>query len=249
MTCDNQYEHVDGEIRSFSPDATNVDDRKKIDTKQTCPIDLRREFFFYKGNGITSKARLRSENGAQYRLAADIHTSKTSTMTLYDGQNPVKSPCIGMLSFPPTHNDFQCHLHSSVSTSAELVQVRARVGHPDPGSYTLRVPATSNTSERMLTWERAGGTRSTTGYRLVETPWNTSIASWSLVSGEKHQAVFRWHSQPCSNLEALIVLLSFIGSMTRLRLKGKDELSDWPSSITRWNAMWFMAVLGTAAID
>ena len=77
---------------------------------------------------------------------------------------------------------------------------------------------------------------------------NRLIATWSLVSDQKYQAVLRWHVTPPSELEEAVVLLSFIGGLSRLKLKGKGEVNDMRSTMTRYNGFWFMAILGTAGV-
>ena len=214
---------------------------------------------FFKGNGITSKARLvsltsddeRSLTSTEYRLVASLHKTSPSIIKLYSGTDTSRGNCLGTVNFPPTDNSFQIFttgLEGSSDREARLIQVRARIGRPHPTSYTFTVPgaldhpAKSGSGTRELAWSRIPR-----GYALADTTFHTRIAKWQIVQGEKHNAELRWEpGHPRSRLEEIVVVLSFVGSMSRLTLKGKD-MSGLPSS-GRWGAFWFMAVLGTAAV-
>lgn len=194
---------------------------------------------FYKGNVLSSKAIVRSSDGAEYQLVADIHKTKPSTIRIFAGKNS-HSPPLGTLEFPHTHNNFQIQ-------TDRLIQVRARVGHPHPSSYSFVLPATKTSGPQNVTWTAFGREAHRTGYHLREDGTNALIATWYLVAGQKHQAVLRWHRAMGDEKLRVAVILSFIGSLSRLKLKGKDD-SEKGSGLARWNGMWFMAILGTAAV-
>lgn len=199
------------------------------------------EHRFYKGNGFSSKASIRSTTDKDFQLLADIHRSKPSTMQLVSGPDAVTTT-LGTLTFPHTYNSFQIHI------GEQLIQVRARVGHPHPSSYLFTLPASDTAPTRSLVWKAFGQTSSSTGYHLYEEGTNVLLASWQLCSKEKYQAVLRWHVAPRDEMMERAVLLSYIGALTRLKLKGKDD-SERGNGLARWNGMWFMAILGTAAVS
>lgn len=205
--------------------------------------DTQLEHRFYKGNGLSSKATLRSFAGKEYLLVADIHKSKTSTMQMFAGKAMDAAP-LGTLAFRHTYNNFQIDL------GGHMIQVRARVGHPHPSSYSFTLPAASSATQagsRTVVWKAFGPRSNVTGYHLYEEGTNFLIASWQLSPKEKHQAVLRWHVDPGDEMLENAVVLSYIGGLTRLKLKGKDD-SERGSGLARWNGMWFMAILGSAAV-
>lgn len=207
-------------------------------SKQSLPT-----FHFFRASSLKSKeARLVSTDGREYRLTADIHKSTASTISLYSG-----TTCCGSVSFTPGSNNFQIMTSGAKGNAApaDLIQVRAKIGVPHPQSYTFTLPSGSagKSKGKEVVWTKE---RSSTGYQLQDTTWHTSLATWELVEREKFDAVLEWQEHPRDEREEIVVLLSFIGSMTRLRLKGKD-LSGMPSS-GRWGAFWYMAILGTAGM-
>lgn len=199
------------------------------------------EYRFYKGNGLSSKASLRSSSGAEYRLTADIHQSRPSTMQLFDSRVKKSLP-LGVLEFSHTHNNFQVRI--GLPSGEHLLQVRARVGHPHPTSYSFTLPAPPTSSPQSVIWTKLP---SGTGYELTETGTNTLLAIWRLVPNQRHQAVLRWHVLPRDQALETLVLLSFVGALARLKLKGRTY-TEKGSGLARWNGMWFMAILGTAAV-
>ena len=208
------------------------------------PSDRHRDYHFHKGNGVSGKAKVRSPDGTQYSLDADIHRKKPSSISLHLGSS-TKNPACGFLTFPNTHNDFQIHTRdASSSTFTKLTQARARIGYPYPNSYSFTLPS----SGRKVVWTRntKPGTQKVS-YRLTEDGTETLIASLSIVSGQKHNALLRWHQTLGDEWDEMVVLLSFVGVLTRLHLKGKDPL-DANGNRARWNGMWFMAILGTAGV-
>jgi hypothetical protein len=223
------------------------------------PGPLPQVVHFFKGNGITSKARLvsltseddGSSTSTEYRLVASLHKTSPSIIKLYSGTDTSRGNCLGTVNFSPTDNSFQMFttgLEGNSDREARLVQVRARIGRPHPASYTFTVPAAldaptkSGSGTRELVW-----TRIPSGYALADTTFHNRIAKWKLVQGEKHNAELKWEpGHPRSRLEEIVVVLSFVGSMSRLTLKGKD-MSGFPNN-GRWGAFWFMAVLGTATM-
>lgn len=202
------------------------------------------EHHFFKGNGLSSKATIRTTNGKEYRLVADIHRTKHSHIQFFDGKN-TNAPPLGTLEFPHTYNNFQIRI--GPSASQQLIQVRARVGHPHPSSYSFTLPATKTSSPQTVAWTKFDPQSNRTGYHLRAEGTNALLASWYLVSNQKHQAVLRWHAEPHDEVIETVIVLSFIGGLSRLKLKGKDD-SETPSGLARWNGMWFMAILGTAAV-
>lgn len=205
------------------------------------PSEIQTEHRFYKGNGLSSKATVRSSDGTEYQLVADIHKTKPSTIQMFAGKNSRSPPSpLGTLEFPHTYNNFQI-------TTDRLIQVRARVGHPHPSSYAFTLPSTTTSRPQNVTWMAFGRDAHRTGYHLREEETNALIATWYLVAGQKHQAVLRWHREMEDEGLRIAVVLSFIGSLSRLKLKGKDD-SEKGSGLARWNGMWFMAILGTAAV-
>lgn len=239
----------DFDAQSLSSTAPLLFDDDRSSTYQTPRIE-RPIYHFYKGNGLTSKARVSSRDGRDFYLDADVHQSKDSTIDLHAGKNTKGDP-IGTITFPLTHNNFNMHLPNPSNSSTNpllMVQARARVGHPHPNTYNVKLPATSLSQAREVSWTlSSGNTSKAVSYKLCD-DIGRLIATWSLVSNQKYQAVLRWHVDPPSELEETIVLLSFIGGLSRLRLKGKGEVNDMRSSMTRYNGFWFMAILGTAGM-
>lgn len=202
------------------------------------------EHRFYKGNGMSSKASIQSRDGKEYQLVADIHRTKPSTIQVFAGKGK-GAPLLGELTFPHTYNNFSLSL--AQQTDPHFIQVRARVGHPHPTSYNFVLPPTKTSGPKSVTWTKFEANSNRTGYHLREEGSNSLIASWYLVSREKHQALLHWHVEPTDEMMKSAVLLSFIGALSRLKLKGKDD-SENGSGLARWNGMWFMAILGTAAV-
>lgn len=215
-----------------------------------------REWLFFRGNGLTSKAQIRSSDGNRvHTLSASISSLRPSTITVHLGSS--KTPALGSLLFPETHNDFQIHTSNpdaapSRPKQISLLQVKARVGNPHPTTYHFTLPATATTPPRKTIWtirrSSSATKHPTVCYSLTEEITNTPLAFWTTVHGAKHSAILRWHVPPRSEREEFIVMMSFVGCMSRLRLKGKEKLSDAGSGAARWGGMWFMAILGTAAV-
>lgn len=202
------------------------------------------EYRFYKGNGLSSKALVQSSSGKEFQLIADVHKTKPSTIQMFAGRGK-GAPLLGTLTFPHTYNNFSVSLHQP--PGPQFIQVRARVGHPHPTSYNFTLPATKTSGPKTVTWTKFEATSNRTGYHLREEGTNTLIASWYLVPNERHQALLHWHVEPADEEMEVAVVLSFIGTLSRLKLKGKDD-SENGSGLARWNGMWFMAILGTAAV-
>lgn len=221
------------------------------------PPRTSREYLFYRGNGITSKAKICSSDGnREHTLDADIHSTRPSTISVHLASS--KSPTMGSLVFPATHNDFQVLVpNPEVSPKAPaqnlLTQVKARIGNPHPTTYHFTLPAAPTSQARKVVWTigsttSAGGKHPNISYSLTDETTNEPLAFWTTVQNAKHAALLRWYVLPKSEREELIVMMSFVGCMSRLRLKGKEKL-DAGSGTVRWNGMWFGAVLGTAAVS
>ncbi|KAI5358319.1 hypothetical protein Slin15195_G107720 [Septoria linicola] len=201
---------------------------------------------FFKGNGFSSKARLQCTNGREYRLVADLHKSSPSTIRLYSGTDTTRGTCLGSVVFPPTDNSFQILTSGAEGNSAEqkLLQVRARIGNPHVSSYSFNLPSSSAPRGREVVWTRSGN-----GYDLTDATWKTPLGKWRLVNGQRYEAELKFDASDDelrSEAEFAAVVLSFVGSMSRLKLKGRD-LSGMPNS-GRWGAFWFMAILGTGTM-
>lgn len=214
-------------------------------------------FHFFKSSSLKSReARIQSTDGKRaYRLTADIHQSTASTISLYSiSQGGDTDTCLGSVSFTPGSNNFQVLTSGRKGNSAPagLIQVRAKIGVPHAQSYTFTLPPPAAVAGRgkgrgrEVMWDKMSSGSSAMGYQLKDTTWQTSLATWELVEKEKFDAVLRWQEHPRNEWEEIVVLLSFIGSMTRLRLKGKD-MSGIPTS-GRWGVFWGMAMLGTAGM-
>lgn len=191
-------------------------------------------FHFFKSSGLKARAaRLQSTDGRKYHLTADIHKSTSSTIQLYSDQD---GTCLGSVLFTPNSNSFQIMTSGTKGNSApaDLIQVRARIGVPHPQAYTFAL-----NKARDVMWTRLS---SSTGYQLKDTTWQTSLATWELVDKEKFGAVLRWQECPRDAREEIVVILSFIGSMTRLRLKGRDT-SGLPNS-GRWGTFLGLGMMG-----
>lgn len=210
------------------------------------------EYYYYSSNGPMLNGCLCSSDGVEYKVESNLHRSKDSSITLHAKD----TSRIGSLSFPATHNNFQIHgpAHQGNGSPSELLQIRARIGHPHPTSYSFTLPPSSVSPPRKVVWTKLGDSRpgrpkpSSFGYRLTEEVYNTPIATFTLTPSKKYQAVLQWHEPPNDENEEVIILLSFIGAMTRLTLKGKDTMEDWPSGKKRWNAFWYSTILGTAGM-
>lgn len=246
---DNKSTNFD--TQSLSSTAPLLVDNGCSSTRQTSRSAFL-EYHFYKGNGIISKAKIACTDGREFCLDADIHQSKESSIELRRGKN-TKGAHLGTVTFPTTYNNFNMHLtDASFGISSDgtphLVKANARVGHPHPSAYNMKLPATATSQAREVSWTNSSRKGSKIiSYKLCD-DMNQPIASWSLAPDDKYQAVLRWHVESPSEVEERIVLLSFIGGLSRLRLKSKAEISDWPSTMTRYNAFWFMAILGTAGV-
>lgn len=224
----------------------------------TKPLDsgTPREYLFFRGNGLSSRAKICSSDGnREHTLTADISSSRPSTISIHLGS--AKTPVSSSLFFPATHNDFQIHTsnpHPSPSSQNpnSVIQIKARIGNPHPSTYHFTIPATPTNAARKLVWtiRRPSSTakRPSVCYSLSDESTNQPLAFWTTVQGAKHSAILRWHVPPQSDWEEMLVMLSFVGTMSRLRLKGKERFSDAGSGAARWSGMWFMAVLGTAAV-
>lgn len=210
--------------------------------------NARREYHFFKGNGLTSKARIRSTDDREFCLDAEIHQFHQSSIELYAGKNKNGSR-IGTVTFPSTFNNFHVHLandDTGPDGTPNMIEARARVGVPHPNAYLIKLPATTTSRSREVSWTISSSATSTlVSYRLCDNV-NQLIASWSLVSDKKYQAVLRWHVSPPSELEETVVLMSFIGCLSRLKLKPKGDCDDWMSMMARHNSFVFMATLGAA---
>lgn len=213
-----------------------------------------REYLFFRGNGLTSKAKVRSSDGnREHTLNVDISSSRPSTISVHLAST--KTPPLASLVFPATHNDFQIHTsHPNPTPDFPnlLVQIKARIGNPHPTTYHLTLPGTPTSHARKVVWtirrsSTTPGKHANISYSLTDETTNEPLAFWTTVQNAKHSAILRWHVSPQNDLEELIVMMSFIGCMSRLRLKGKEKL-DGTSGAARWSGMWFMAVLGTAAV-
>ncbi|KAK4501842.1 hypothetical protein PRZ48_007651 [Zasmidium cellare] len=232
----------DFDTQSLSSTAPLLDGNDSSSTYQT-PRAEPPVYYFYRGNGLTSKARIAPADGRDFYLDADVHQSKDSNIKLLAGKN-TKGSSLGAITFPLTHNNF----HITLNEGLPMIQARARVGHPHPAAYNIKLPATSTSQAREVSWTLSSRTNSKlVSYKLCD-DMNRLIATWSLVSDQKYQAVLRWHVTPPSELEEAVVLLSFIGGLSRLKLKGKGDVSDMRSTMTRYNGFWFMAILGTAGV-
>lgn len=243
------YEKGDFDTQSLSSTAPLLESDDRSSTIQT-PRSAPPEYHFYKGNGLTSKARITCTDGREFCLDADVHQSKDSSIDLYAGNN-IKGLRLGTITFPLTHNNFQMYpLIGSTSPNGTptMVQARARVGYPHPAAYNIKQPATATSQAREVSWTNTSRPNSKIASYKLSDDMNRPIATWSMVSDEKYQAVLRWHVNPPSEFEEILVLMSFIGSLSRLKLKGKGDADDMRSKMARYNAFWFMAVLGTAGM-
>ncbi|KAK4622655.1 uncharacterized protein CLAFUR5_06881 [Fulvia fulva] len=201
-----------------------------------------REYRFHRGNGITGRARISGPDGTTHSLDADIHRKKPSTIRINASNNSTG----GFLAFPSTHNDFQINTpipYGSSSPPIKLTQARARVGHPHPASYSFTLPS----SNRKVVWTRSNKLGASPSYQLREEGSNSLMASLHLVPGLKHQASLRLYEDVSDSWDETVILLSFVGVLTRLHLKGKDP-PEASGQRGRWNGMWFMAILGSAAV-
>ncbi|SMR57667.1 unnamed protein product [Zymoseptoria tritici ST99CH_1A5] len=224
---------------------------KPSSTPRSC-----REYLFLRGNGLTTKPKLRLvDSNTSHVLDASIHRTKPSTIKIHLDAS-IKSPCLGALIFPATHNDFQIHTadpHHATSSSPNpnsLIQVKARIGQPHPATYSFTLPATPSTRARRLVWTMRKSSSPkpvNVSYTLTEESTNEVLAYWTTVQGEKYSAMLRWYVPAMSDREEMLVMLSFLGCLTRLQLKGKEGFENG-NGLARWSGMWFMAVLGTAAV-
>lgn len=229
---------------SSTPLATQISrdyDTTYNPTTQAWPV---REYHFFKGNGLTSKARIQAPDGAEYRLVADIHKSKPSSIQIQGGKGH-NTLSLGTVTFPPTHNNFDVRLPSM---GPQTTQVKAKIGYPHPTAYEFMLPAIASPHPRKVVWKISASKSATYGYRLHDDFTNEVLASWNFVAGEKYQTALRWHVVPSSDWEEILVMLTFIGVLSRLKLKGKDHTGLPNSNMARWNGMWFMAIMGTAAM-
>lgn len=240
----------DFDTQSLSSTAPLLDDDDRSSTYQA-PRRAPPVYYFYKGNGLTSKARVISADGCDCYLDADVHQSKYSTIKLLAGKNNKGLSSIGTITFPLTHNNFHMNLSDakdSLDGTLPMIQARARVGHPHPNAYNIKLPASATSQAREVSWTLSSRNNpKIVSYKLCD-DMNRLIATWPLVPDQKYQAVLRWHVDPPSEIEERIVLLSFIGGLSRLKLKGKGEVNDMRSTMTRYNGFWFMAILGTAGV-
>ena len=210
------------------------------------------EHRFFKGNGLTSKTTIRASTGTEYRLVAHIHRNKPSSMQMFAGKDKSKSSSLGTLEFASTYNSFQIHVERP-NAAVQHIQVRARVGYPHPSSYSFTLPPTAMSKPRRVAWTAFGPRSGSVGYHLREEGTNTLIASWNLCSQQKHQAVLRWHVDPGAEVLETAVVLSFIGCLARLKLKGNDDsLREGYVAeggiYARLNGMWYMGLLGAVAV-